>query len=91
MFHLASQILPKDIFCKVHPEKPKFKKIFLKLTLNLRLIFEVKFKLKQTLNLKALNLKSLKLLFLTIFSKKLSFTMLLKENSTINELEKVYQ
>ena len=62
-----------------------FKKIFLKLTLNLSLIFEVKFKLKQTLNLK-LNLKSLNLLFLAFFSKKLRFTMLLKEKSTINEL-----
>ncbi len=88
MFHLASQILPKDIFCKVHPEKRKFKKIFLKLTLNLSLIFEVKFKLKQTLKL---NLKSLNLLFLAFFSKKLRFTMLLKEKSLQNELEKVYQ
>ena len=91
MFHLASQILPKDTFCKVHPEKRMFKKNFLKLILkSLSLIFEVKFKLKQTLNFK-LNLKSLNLLFLTFFSKKLRFTMLLKEKLTINELEKVYQ
>ena len=62
-----------------------FKKILLKLTLNLSLIFEVKFKLKQTLNL-ILNLKSLNLLYLTFFSKKLRFTMLLKEKSTKNEL-----
>ena len=83
MFHLASQILPNDFFCKVHPEKRKFKKTFLKLTLNLSLMFEVKFKLKQTLKLK---LKTLKLLFLAFFSKKQRFTMLLKEKSTINKL-----
>ena len=40
------KILPKDIFGKIHPEKCMLKKNFLKLTFNLSLIFEVKFKFK---------------------------------------------
>ncbi len=70
MFHLASQILPKDIFCKVHPEKRKFKKIFLKLTLNLSLIFEVKVKANLKLKIK---FKILKLAFSSFFQQKATF------------------